>query len=130
MNYSWRKENTRPPKCLRQGLAEVRIIFKEFISKFKQEKICYCIHWWMKFLILLHFLDIHGKKGFPAEKNLFRKTTDRKNAIAAQWEKNDYFMVKSVTSNKESISNFIKKLLYQLKLTMSKSQLELRTVII
>ena len=69
------------------------------------------------------------KKGFPAEK-LFRNTTDRSNAIEAQLEKNVYFMIKSETSNEESISYFIKKLLYQLKLTMSNSQLELRTVII
>ena len=47
------------------------------------------------------------KKGFPAEK-LFRNTTDRSNAIAAQWEKNVYFMIKSETSNEESISYFIK----------------------
>ena len=39
-------------------------------------------------------------------------------------------MIKSETSNEESISYFIKQLLYQFKLTMSKSQLELRTVII
>ena len=69
------------------------------------------------------------KKDFQLKK-LFRNTTDRSNAIAAQWEKNVYFMIKSETSNEESISYFIKKLLYQLKLTMSKSQLELRTVII
>ena len=35
MNYSWRKGNTRPPRFLRQGLTEDRIIFKEFISKLK-----------------------------------------------------------------------------------------------
>ena len=38
MNYSWRKDNTRPPRSLRQGLVEDRIIFKEFVSKLKQTK--------------------------------------------------------------------------------------------
>ena len=47
MNYSWRKGNTRPPRFLRQGLAEDRIIFKEFISKLKRAKfaIVYIDEW-------------------------------------------------------------------------------------
>ena len=47
MNYSWRKGNTRPPRFLRQGLEEDRIIFKEFISKLKQAKfaIVYIDEW-------------------------------------------------------------------------------------
>ena len=47
MNYSWRKGNTRPPRFLRQGLVEDRIIFKEFISKLKQAKfaIVYIDEW-------------------------------------------------------------------------------------
>ena len=47
MNYSWRKGNTRPPRFLRQGLTEDRIIFKELISKLKQEKfaIVYIDEW-------------------------------------------------------------------------------------
>ena len=47
MNYSWRKGNTRPPRFLRQGFAEDRIIFKELISKLKQAKfaIVYIDEW-------------------------------------------------------------------------------------
>ena len=32
MNYSWRKANVCPPRSLRPGLNEDRIIFKELIS--------------------------------------------------------------------------------------------------
>ena len=39
MNYSWRKANVRPPRSLRQGLEEDRVIFKEFIKKLIEQKI-------------------------------------------------------------------------------------------
>ena len=68
MNYSWRKGNTRPPRFLRQGLAEDRIIFKEFISKLKQAKfaIVYIDEWSLNPSTLPWYSWM--KKGFPAEK--------------------------------------------------------------
>ena len=127
MNYSWRKANVRPPRSLRPGLNEDRIIFKELISKLVQTGylIVYIDEWscnpssiplysWMK-------------KGEPAEK-IIRNTTERYNSIASQWDKYVYFMIKNETSNEESILNFIHLLINQLMLTVSKKQLEIRTV--
>ena len=67
------------------------------------------------------------KKGEPAEK-IIRNTTERYNSIAAQWDKYVYFMIKNETSNEENILNFINLLRNQLMLTVSKKQLEIRTV--
>ena len=36
LRYSWRKSNVRPPRSLRPGLDEDRIIFNDFISKLKK----------------------------------------------------------------------------------------------
>ena len=54
------------------------------------------------------------KKGEQPEK-IIRSTTDRYNSIAAQWEKNMYFMIKDETSNEESVWCFINQLMKQLK---------------
>ena len=59
------------------------------------------------------------KRGEPAN-IVIRSTTERYNSIAAQWENNVYFMIKSETSNEESIIIFIKLLIEQLKQTVSK----------
>ena len=69
------------------------------------------------------------KKGEPAEK-IIRSTNERYNSIAAQWNKNVYFMMKNETSNEESILCFLNLLVNQLKKTINKKQLETRTVIL
>ena len=61
---------------------------------------------------------------------VIRNTTERYNSIAAQWENNVYFMIKSETLNEESMIIFIKLLIQQLKQTVSKKQLELRAVLL
>ena len=68
MNYSWRKGNKRPPRFLRQGLEEDRIIFKEFISKLKQAKLL--LYTLMNEVFNPSTLPWYSwmKKGFPAEK--------------------------------------------------------------
>ena len=127
MNYSWRKANVRPPRSLRPGLNEDRIIFKELISKLVQTGylIVYIDEW--SFNPSSIPLYSWMKKGEPAEK-IIRNTTERYNSIAAQWDKYVYFMIKNETSNEESILNFIHLLRNQLMLTVSKKQLEIRTV--
>ena len=69
------------------------------------------------------------KRGEPAN-IVIRSTTEGYNSIAAQWENNVYFMIKSEISNEESIITFIKLMIEQLKQTVSKKQLELRTVLL
>ena len=127
MNYSWRKANVRPPRSLRNGLEEDRTIFREMIWMLVKSKfvIVYIDEW--SFNPSSIPLYSWMKKGEQPEK-IIRSTTDRYNSIAAQWEKNIYFMIKDETSNEESVWCFINLLMKQLKLTISKGQLERRTV--
>ena len=118
MSYSWRKANVRPPKSLRNGLEEDRIIFREMIWKLMK----------LKFAILNidewsfspSSIPLYSwiKKCEQPEK-IIRNTTDRYNSIAVQWEKNIYFMIKDQTSNEESVWCFKNQLMKQLKLTIS-----------
>ena len=82
MNYSWRKANVRPPRFLRPGLNEDRVIFKELISKLIQTGylIVYIDEW--SFNPSSIPLYSWMKKGEPAEK-IIRNTTERYNSIAA-----------------------------------------------
>ena len=93
MNYSWRKGNSRPPKFLRQRLEEDRIVFKNFLEQQTQAKfvIVYIDEWSFNPSTLPWYSWM--KKGTIADK-IIRSTTDRYNAIAAQWESNVYFMIK------------------------------------
>ena len=127
MNYSWRKANTRPPRFLRPGLEDDRIVFKEFIQKLIDTKhlLIYIDEW--NFSSSSLPLYSWMKKGEPANK-VIRETTNRYNSIAAQWGKNVYFILKSEPSNEESIRNFIRLLMKKLELTVNKEQLMNRTV--
>ena len=127
MNYSWRKANTRPPRSLRPGLAEDRAVFKEFILKLIQSKfvIVYIDEWSFNSSSLPLYTWM--KKGETATK-VIRSTTERYNSIAAQWNNNVYFMLKSDTSNEESVLCFINLLIKQLRLTINKKQMDTRTV--
>ena len=127
MNYSWRKANVRPPRSLRQGLEEDRVIFKEFIKKLIELKflIVYIDEWSFNSSSLPLYSWM--KKGEPANK-VIRETTNRCNSIAAKWDKNVYFLLKNETSNDESICDFITLLINQLKITVDKNQLKNRTV--
>ena len=127
MHYSWRKANTRPPRSLRPGLAEDRLVFKEFISKLIQSKFLIVYIDECSFNPSSLPLYTWMKKGETAIK-VIRSTTERYNSIAAQWNNNVYFMIKSDTSNEESVHCFINLLIKQLKLTVSKKQLDSRTV--
>ena len=68
MNYSWRKGNTIPPRFLRQGLAEDRIILKSLSQNLnKQNLLLYTL---MNEVYNPSTLPWYSwmKKGFPAEK--------------------------------------------------------------
>ena len=127
MHYSWREANTRPPRSLRPVLAEDRLVFKEFISKLIQSKFLIVYIDECSFNSSSLPLYTWMKKGETAIK-VIRSTTERYNSIAVQWNNNVYFMIKSETSNEESVHCFINLLIKQLKLTVSKKQLDSRTV--
>ena len=48
MGYSWRKSNVRPPRSLRPGLEENRIVFKRFNIKANKSKVYASFYWRMK----------------------------------------------------------------------------------
>ena len=127
IHYSWRKENTRSQRSLRPGLAEDRLVFKKFISKLIQSKFLIVYIDECSFNPSSLPLYTRMKKGETAIK-VIRSITERYNSIAAQWNNNVYFMIKSDTSNEESVHCFINLLIKQLKLTVSKKQLDSRTV--
>ena len=127
MSLSWRKANVRPPRSLRNGLEDDRIVFREMIWMLMKLKfvIVYIDEWSFNPSLIPLYSWI--KKGEQPEK-IIRSTTDRYNSIAAQLEKNIYFMIKDETSNEESVWCFINQLMKQLKLTINKGQLEKWTV--
>ena len=127
MHYSWRKANMRPPRSLRPGLAEDRLVFKEFILKLIQSKFLIVYIDECSFNPSSLPLYTWMKKGEAAIK-VIRSTTERYNSIAAQYNNNVYFMLKNDTSNEESVHWFINLLIKKLKLTVSKKQLDSRTV--
>ena len=89
MNYSLRKANVRPPRSLRPGLNEDRIIFKELISKLVQiGNLIVDIDKWSFNPSTIPLYSLM-KKGEPAEK-IIRNTSERYNSIVAQWDKNVY----------------------------------------
>jgi len=61
---------------------------------------------------------------------VIRDTTRRYNFIAAQWENLVYFWIKDAPSDANDFLMFLNNLMKQLKKTISKRQLEKRTVII
>ena len=69
------------------------------------------------------------KREEPVDK-FIRDTTNRYNSIAAQLDKFLYFVLKTETSNEESIWDFMNLLIKQLRLTANKNQLKYRTVIL
>ena len=78
MNYSWRKANICPPRSLRPGLAEDKVVFKEFILKLIKSKfVIVHIDEWSYNLSSLP-LYTWMKKGETAIK-VIRSTTERNN---------------------------------------------------
>ena len=114
---------------MRLELDEDRIIFKDFISKLEKSKslIVYIDEWSFKPSAIPLYSWM--KRGEPAN-IVIRSATERYNSFEDQWENNVYFMMKSETSNEESIIIFIKLLIEQQKQTVSKKQLELKTVLL
>ena len=68
------------------------------------------------------------KRGWDAER-VTRPSSQRFNVIAAQWNKEAYFMMKSKTTNEDQFCEFIKLLDKQLKSRLAKITYERRMVV-
>ena len=128
MNYSWRKANVRPPRSLRIGLEEDRIIFKQFISNLKIAKFIIVYIDECSFNSSTLPLYTWMKRGEDAS-IVIRDSNTRFNSIAAQWENNIYFLIKDKTSKEDDICQFLIMLKKQLEFTINKDQLNRRTVL-
>ena len=68
------------------------------------------------------------KRGWDAERVII-PSSQRFNVIAAQWNKEAYFMIISKTTNEDQICEFIKLLNMQLKSRLEKITYERRMVV-
>lgn len=119
----------RPPRSMRAGLDDDRIIFKKLISKLKQAK--YTIVYIDECSFNSSALPLYTwmKRGEPPSK-MIRDGSHRYNAIAAQWHDYVYFELKEEMSTEVYFTDFIRKVYKQLQHTISKSQLSKRTVVV
>ena len=128
MNYAWRKANVRPPRSLRAGLEDDRLIFSNFVKMLIQAKFIIVYIDECSFNSSSLPLYTWMKKGEPPVK-VIQDTSKRYNSIAAKWEDKVYFMIKSDTSKEDDVWLFINLLMKQLEMTIQKNQLSKRTVI-
>ena len=68
--------------------------------------LCYCVDW--RKLIFSASLHLYSwmPKGWDAER-VIRPSTKRYNVIAAQWNKDSYFVIKSDSTNKAFFIKFV-----------------------
>ena len=106
MNFGWRKAFQRLPRCFKNSLEDARKVFKEFINKWKEAG--FVIVWIDESSFNSAALPLYSwmQKGWEAER-VIRPTCKRYNIIAAQWNKECYFMIKSDSSNEASFWEFI-----------------------
>ena len=80
--------------------------FKEFILKLKEA--CFVIVWIDESSFSSASLPLYSwmLKGWDAER-VIRPSSKRYNVIAAQWNKETYFVIKSDSTNKASFVNFV-----------------------
>ena len=60
------------------------------------------------------------KRGWDAER-VIRPSSQRFNVIAAQWNKEAYFMIKSKTTNEDQFRDFLKQIDKELILRLAKT---------
>ena len=119
MGYSWRKANFRPRRYLAPELPSKRILIYDTIKLLKVLK--YTIVWVDEVHFTTDNLNRHtwSKKGQEADKIVY-DNSNRYNAIAAKWDKNVYFNVKSSTTDATQFIDFIDNLWVELAKTLTK----------
>ena len=114
MNFGWIKSSQRPPRWFQDWLEEARKVFKDFINKLHETG--FVIVWIDESLFSSSALPLYYwmERGWDAER-VIRPSYQRFNVIAAQWNKEAYFMMKSNTTNDNKFWDFIKLLDQELK---------------
>ena len=128
MNFGWRKASQRPPRWFQSWLEEARKMFQNFINKLREAG--FVIVWIDESSFSSSALPLYSwmKRGWDAER-VIRPSSQRFNVIAAQWNKEAYFMMKSKTTNKDQFWEFIKLLDKQLISRLAKITYERRMVV-
>ena len=68
-------------------------------------------------------------KGWDAER-VIRPSSKRYNVIAAQWNKESYFVIKSDSTNEASFINFVLELFKELRIRLDQNTYEKRMIVI
>ena len=128
MNFGWRKASQLPPRWFQSWLEEARKVFQKFINKLREAG--FVIVWIDESSFSSSALPLYSwmKRGWDAER-VIRPSSQRFNVIAAQWNKEAYFMMKSKTTNKDQFWEFIKLLDKQLISRLAKITYERRMVV-
>ena len=129
MNFGWRMASQRPPRCFQNSLEDARKVFKEFINKWKE--VGFVIVWIDESSFNSAALPLYSwmQKSWDAER-VIRPTCKRYNVIAAQWNKECYFMIKSDSSNEASFWEFIENVNKELKFRLDKNTYDKRTIVV
>ena len=122
MNYAWRKANIRPPRSLRAGLDDDRLVFSKFVKMLINAKFIIVYIDECSFNSSSLPLYTWMKKGEPPVK-VIRDNSKRYNSIAAKWENYVYFMIKDNTSKDEDVWLFLNLLMKELEMIIQKDQL-------
>ena len=128
MNLSWRKASQRPPRWFQDNLETARCIFKQFISKLKERG--FIIVWIDESSFNSAALPLYSwmYKGKDADR-IIRTSSERYNVIAAQWNKETYFMLKSQTTKEDQFWEFLKLTYIELRFRLSRNTYEKRMVV-
>ena len=129
MNFGWRKASQRPPRCFQNSLEDARKVFKEFINKWKD--VGFAIVWIdeSSFNSAAHPLYSLIQTDWEAER-VIRPTCKIYNVIAAQWNKEYYFMIKSDSSNEAWFWEFIENVNKELKFRLNKNTYDKITIVV
>ena len=128
MKFGWRKASQRPPRWFQNWLEEARKVFKLFIDKLKEAG--FVIVWIDESSFSSSALPLYSwmKRGWDTER-VIRPSSQRFNVIAAQWNKEAYFMIKSKTTNEDQFWDFLKQIDKELILRLAKTTYERRMVV-
>ena len=97
MNFGWRKASQLPPRWFQSWLEEAKKVFLKFINKLQGAG--FVIVWIDKSSFSSSALPLYSwiKRGWDAE-HVIRPSSQKFNVIAAQLNKESYFMMKSKTN--------------------------------
>ena len=128
MKFGWRKVSKRPPRWFQNWLEEARKVFKIFIDKLKEAG--FVIVWIDENSFSSAALPLYSwmKRGWDAER-VIRPSSQRFNAIVAQWNKEAYFMMKRKTTSDNQFWDFINLLDNEPRSRLAKTTYERRMVV-